>query len=297
MISVVIPVLNYDVTSLVQALLIQADTHEVDLEVIIGEDGSSIEWVEKNKKALTDSRVKHFISSKDIGRAAIRNKLASIAVGDWLLFIDADSAISEQYICAFKWYRTQADVLVGGTCYKSAQPDSEKLLRWKYGLSREMVSPMKRNETPYLSFTANNFFIKKAVFDQIKFDEEVTKYGHEDTLFGLELKHKQIPILHIDNAVEHLGLETSKRFLEKSKEAVSTLAQLLKSKKIKSEDVKLLAYYDKLQKTGGLAMLRSMSAVILPKIQSNLLSDKPNLRLFDLYKLIILDQELTTPGK
>ncbi|MEM9260646.1 MAG: hypothetical protein AAGA62_13425, partial [Bacteroidota bacterium] len=53
-------------------------------------------------------------------------------------------------------------------------------------------------------------------------------YGHEDTLWGQQLAKAGVGILHIDNPVTHLGLETSGVFLEKQHRAIHNLRLLKK---------------------------------------------------------------------
>ena len=60
------------------------------VEIIIGDDGSSAEYHEKYR-SLEGENVRVISSEKNIGRAAIRNRLALEAKGDFLLFIDADA--------------------------------------------------------------------------------------------------------------------------------------------------------------------------------------------------------------
>ncbi|MBK9012976.1 MAG: hypothetical protein IPM82_02230 [Saprospiraceae bacterium] len=64
----------------------------------------------------------------------------------------------------------------------------------------------------------NNFLIPRQLFLEIQFDETLRQYGHEDTLFGMELARRQVPIVHIDNPLEHIGLEPVDVFLRKTEQ-------------------------------------------------------------------------------
>ena len=75
----------------------------------------------------------------------------------------------------------------------------------------------------------NNFISPKAIMKKIPFNEELIKYGHEDTFFGYELKKNYIKIIHINNPVIHLNLETNLKFIEKTKHSIENLI-LLKTK-------------------------------------------------------------------
>jgi len=110
------------------------------LEILIGDDGSAPDF--RNKyKSLEEPGVRLIVSEKNIGRAAIRNKLVLEAKGDYLLFIDADAMIpgtAEAYITKWLPYVSKARVICGGILYHKSPPgDPDKILRWKIGWKRE----------------------------------------------------------------------------------------------------------------------------------------------------------------
>ena len=49
----------------------------------------------------------------------------------------------------------------------------------------------------------------------------VKGYGHEDTLFAMELKRHGFAVTHIDNPLEHIGIEPVEEFLRKSANGVT----------------------------------------------------------------------------
>jgi hypothetical protein len=144
---------------------------------------------------------------------------------EYLLFIDADSKlVSENYLALYLGHARENCVLCGGTVYNSQKPaDPQKLLRWFYGTSRESVSAGKRNQKKGFIITSNNFLIEKRVFENIRFRENIRDYGHEDTLLGYDLFMANVKICHIDNPVEHTGLEDAEIFLEKTRTALRNL--------------------------------------------------------------------------
>lgn len=85
----------------------------------------------------------------------------------------------------------------------------KKAFDFQYGHKREEKSAQTRNKTPYQAFTSFNMLIPKKVFLAIKFDESITKYGHEDTLFGIMLEKEKKEILHINNPLYHKGIENN----------------------------------------------------------------------------------------
>ena len=89
-----------------------------------------------------------------------------------------------------------------------------QVLRWKYGRNREEKNASLRNQSPYQSFTAFNLLAPKDIFQKIAFNEKIDGYGHEDTLFGIELKKEGVTIAHIDNPIIHLGLDEHQVFIK-----------------------------------------------------------------------------------
>ena len=102
-ISLLIPVLDYDIIALVHSMKDAMSKVPEFYEILIGDDGSASEYSEKYRSLETEN-VRVVTSEKNIGRAAIRNKLALEAKGDFILFIDADVMLpgtAEAYI--LKW--------------------------------------------------------------------------------------------------------------------------------------------------------------------------------------------------
>ena len=137
----------------------------------------------------------------------------------------------------------------------------------------------------------NNFLIPKAIFRQYPLDESIKGYGHEDTLLGIELKNNQVPIKHIDNPLCHIGLETAEEFLEKSISGIKNLSKLIQQGKI-DYDVKLYSYFRLLKKSGLRTFFNLCLRLYIKGIEKQLKGDKPNLKLFDLWKLYQLSNGL-----
>jgi hypothetical protein len=162
------------------------------------------------------------------------------------------------------------------------------LLRWKHGKSREEFTAEERIKSPNKSFMTNNFLISVNLFNKIKFNEEMEGYGHEDTLFGYDLKKNNIKVLHIDNPLVHIGLESNSMFLGKTKESIRNLKNILDQngyEKLLVEDIKLLYYYKFFQKTKLNLFAGFLFRISEKLLTRNLLSKNPNLFVFDLFKL------------
>ncbi|MCX6325232.1 MAG: glycosyltransferase family A protein [Bacteroidia bacterium] len=247
-ISLLIPVYDYDIIALVHSMKSAMGKVPEFCEILIGDDGSSPEYMEKYR-SLEGDGVKVITSEKNIGRAAIRNRLALEAKGDFLLFIDADAMLpgtAEAYLLRWLPMMTFYRVLCGGTLYYDSAPgDPDKLLRWKYGKRKEQRKAAERNKHPHAGFSTFNVLIDKTVFSKIRFNEELKQYGHEDTLLGYQLKKAGINIFHIDNGLIHEGLESNKDFLNKTKLGIENLSKLydnVTDKKAFSETVRILRF-------------------------------------------------------
>jgi GT2 family glycosyltransferase len=291
MISILIPVNDYDIVALVYSMKDGLEKVPEFCEILIGDDGSCPEC-RNAYLPLEGGAVRIITSEKNIGRSAIRNKLALEAKGDHLLFIDADVMIpgtAEAYLLKWLPVINTARVICGGTLYNDTAPgDPDKILRWKYGRTVEQKKASERNKHPHSSFSTFNFLIEKSVFSKIRFYEELKQYGHEDTLLGYQLKKAGIDILHIDNGLVHEGLETNREFLNKTKLGIENLSQLydkVTDKRAFSSAVKMLRVYNLLSAFRLTRILAGIFIRYRERMEIRLDASKISLNLFGFYKV------------
>lgn len=277
MLSILIPVYNYNVLPLVNELVKQCSFNGIDFEILCQDDASNSSENILNQEINLLPNCSFFVNETNLGRGKNINSLSLKAIYDWLLILDCDTFPTQndfvkKYIDAIS--NLKNNILFGGIIYENKKPESDQLLRWVYGNKRETVTIL-----------TSNLIIKKEVFLQYPFDESITKYGYEDLLFFSVLKANHFEISQIDNPTFHLNLETSKAFLNKTKIALENLVFLYDSKKIKKEENKITTSFEFLRKL----KLTQFSAFLFKKnqtrIERNLFSKKPSLFLFDLYKL------------
>ncbi|MBN2273055.1 MAG: glycosyltransferase [Bacteroidales bacterium] len=303
MLSILIPVYNFNVVPLVREVYNQVTESDIMFEIIILDDCSDVHFKEQNRTIKDWKHVKYEELSVNIGRSKIRNKMAGMAAYPWLLFLDCDTQIvRNDYIAAYLEYCDGEIVVCGGRTYRDTKPENhDHYLRWKYGINREQKPAAVRNLRPWHSFMTNNFLMAASVFKQVSFDESIVKYGHEDTFFGIELRRKKIPVLHIDNPLVHIGLESGVEFLAKTKEGVENLYQLLQHKAGYKEElisgIKLLAHFSILKRTRTLQVYWLFFRIMKKVILSNVLGRRPCLLLFDLCKLGFLIEKAITYSK
>jgi len=290
-ISILIPVNDFDVVAFVRSLRSGMDKVTEFCELIIGDDGSTEEY-RKNYRSLEDDKVRVIVAEKNIGRAAIRNRLILESSGDYLLFIDADAMITgtaEAYLNKWLEYAEFARVICGGIKYSETPPgDPDKLLRWKYGKKKEQVRASERNKHPYASFSTFNVLIEKGIFSKIRFYEELKKYGFEDILFGYQLKKAGINVVHIDNGLVHEGLETNKEFLIKTKFSIENLSRLYDNVTDRWSFISIVGLLKSYRLLRFLHITRIMAGIFIrfrDRMEINLESGRISLRLFKFYKL------------
>lgn len=285
MLSILIPVYNYDVLPLVKELVQQCTTCGIKYEILCQDDASS---------SLTDKQAVEgfencFFSSNstNFGRAKNINVLAKKAKFEWLLLLDCDTFPTKtnfisNYLSEIE--KKQA-IIYGGLAYKSLKPQKEQLLRWTYGRKREALSLEKRNKNPKFSALTSNLFIQKEILIQNSFDETIKKYGYEDLYFFKLLSLKNFTITHIENPVFHLGLENSRTFLDKTKTALENLNHLAEVNKISAKESKVVAAYENVSRLKLASFFAYLFGRNQHRLERNLLSKNPSLFYFDLYKL------------
>ena len=261
--SVLIPVFRYDCSSLVAELRRQGDALGVGYEILTADD-----------------------EQLHMGRARIRNWLAEQAKGDKLLFLDCDAAAPEHphFLADYLKASKHAPVVVGGLYHADTLPSPAVSLRYYYEKAADRHrSAVERQRHPYACFTPFNFLIDRELFLHIRFNEDCTEYGHEDTLFGAELERNAVPVLHIDNPLRHDGLEPNDVFLDKSRTALRSLKHM--EPKLQDHSTLLKSYHkiQRLKLTGLLSWLYRHFVGCWEKRLTQ--SRRPSLFLFKLYKL------------
>ncbi len=288
MLSILIPIYEFDVRNLVQTIHAQCQKEGVDFEILCFDDASGESMRRINREITNLNRVRYEELPANIGRAAIRNALASAARFDYLLFMDNDSGVvRENYIRQYLDHLDPASLLCGGRCYAATPPlDGRFYLHWLYGIRREQIPFEIRKQNPWHGFMTNNFVVPKKLFHSILFDESLVQYGHEDTLFGRELELRQIPIKHIDNPLEHIGLEDKDVFLKKAQIAVQNLYKLYL--RYPDLDTRLLRALNMVKRYHLAPFLLYALHDLQGLLLANLRSKRPSLYALDAYKLALL---------
>lgn len=287
MLSILIPIYNYDSFPLIKELHNQCIECQIDFEIICIDDAST-ECKSNSCLIALLTNCSFATLPQNIGRSKIRNLLATKSKYDWLLFLDCDTFTeSSQYIPNYiKQINTSTKAaFFGGIKYSKNKPNPDQLLRWVYGRKREAIALQERMKEPYKTAFVSNFLIKKTVFESALFDEKIRSYGYEDFFFIQSLKNKNIDILPIENPLLHLNLETSSLFLSKTKTALETLFSISKGNLHIETDSKIIKTYKILCLLKMDYMVSILYQSLKSKLEENLTSKKPSLFLFDSYKI------------
>lgn len=290
MLSILIPTYNYDVTKLVSNLHQQAIGLEIEFEIIVMEDGSE-RYTSENQMINALSGCRSIILNNNIGRSAIRNKMAEVAQYPYLLFIDCDAEVSHKdFLQRYISCCTGEVVLIGGTAYDPELKDPRFSLRLKYGRERESNLHYLVNHHSNENFATFNFLISRSIFNTVRFDETISGYGHEDTLFGHHLHEAGYVFQRIDNPLIHRGIDDNKVFLMKTSESVKNLYRLFISGKYPFlvNESKLLHYFQLIVKYHLTGLFAVKFLIIKGLLQKNLLGKHPSLRIYDVFKLMLL---------
>lgn len=284
MLSILIPTYNFDCSKLVKELHSQASDLGIEFEILVYDDCSKKKH-EENRQLSDLSNVIYKDLTNNYGRSAIRNLMAEDAKFKYLIFLDCDGEIpSKNFLSLYYKFKDEADVVCGGRIYPNSDKIKKKyLLHWTYGCKRESQC----NRCDAKSFMTNNFLINKEVFETTKFDETMVGYGHEDTIFGIELKKKGYSFKIIKNPIIHIGLYDADDFLKNTRNAIKNLSNIFGKKYNIEEffDIKLVKVYHFATRLGLSSVLSLYYRFFHKAIEHNLKGKYPNLLLLDTYKL------------
>ena len=294
LLSICIPVYNTDIRPLAIELHRQSQSFSSEVELLFIDDASDFTFKEKNRSVGTFCDYQEL--PQNIGRSKIRNAFLPFVKGKYILFLDGDSVVFrddfiEKYLVFLKEHKP--NLIVGGREEVSERPARNYLLRWRYSQSRESKSLEERQKDTKSGFKSNNFLVKKTIFESNTFDESLHHYGHEDTLFGYQLRKKGVECLHIDNPILNSDLVENEAFLHKTNEAISNLVRI--AIKLNDhqfiEEQKLLSWEKRISRNKiFLKTFQLFGKITQPLITSLLRKGYFQLWMFDLYRLTELER-------
>jgi hypothetical protein len=286
MLSILIPIYNYNAFPLVTELNKQCLECDIDFEILCQDDASNSVLNIENEKINSLSNCNFTELKANIAHRQNRNFLASKAKYENLLFIDGDSiVIRSNYISSYISWLTNFDIVYGGRLHPEKCPSINQKLRWKYGRYIEDKKVDFRNSAPFQSLLFNNTVIKKAWFDKVKFDSHITKYGHDDTQLSCQLSTLNLKLKHIDNPVEHGDIDSNEAYLKKSKSSLENLVILFEEGKINSHFSRLITLLLMLNKLHLTYLISLIYNSIEGFLIGNLKGKNPNLLLYNIFRI------------
>jgi glycosyltransferase involved in cell wall biosynthesis len=287
MLSILIPTYNQDITRLAAELHRQAMEQYVEFEMLVMEDGSTTA-LELNQNINELDHCEHIILKENIGRSAVRNKLADEAKYDHLLFMDCDAEVcSPYYVEKYLTFYKEECVVIGGTAYDPNENNRNFSLRLTYGRKREARTAIERGKNNFATF---NFLISKSIFNQVRFDETIRGYGHEDMLFGHQLHQLGYKFIQIENPLIHKGLDDNNAFIRKTEEGTRNLFLLHETGRYPflAEESKLLKTFLLIRRLGFTRLFAFKFDVTKGLLGWALCRKTPSLLLYDLYKILFM---------
>lgn len=288
MLSICVPIYNFDVRNTVRRLKLQAEMIEEEVEIVCIDDHSNQHYRDINASISSDA---HYIKlPHNVGRSAIRNMFLQHATQPYLLFLDCDSVIvSRDFLKTYvRLIKAEAPQVVSGGCVYPPRYGRNQRLRYMYGNRHETKPSAVRSSDPYGNFTARNFVVRREILQAIPFDERVLKYGYEDSLFAYQLKCQGITVKHIDNMVEHGYLESNQEYLSKTIESMSGLSQIYNfmwEDQSFCRHVRLLNAYNKIHRSHIESLVLFVFRVSHHWMERNFVRGWANPNAFEFYRL------------
>ena len=196
-VSIIVPCYNSELTikKCAQSILdniINTDSPEL-FEFIIVNDGSNDGTADIIKNIDNAKIINH---SKNQGLSAARNSGIKESNSDYIIFIDSDIILSNNWIKRIYSKIQEKKEVVGITGALEPEPNKKvsSLDKYLFGNYRGTKKIDFNSPLNYKSFVFSNTIIKKNILDQVgNFDESLVKYGGEDTELAIRI-HKVFPV-------------------------------------------------------------------------------------------------------
>lgn len=219
---------NYNPDPILEELARQVPLRTKNIQIILWDDGSDPAYREAIHQLKSKYKLPFItwnLQEKNTGRAGMRQNILKHGTEGWMISIDSDMVPDADFIDQMLSSLKDPGTIYSGFHYYQKKPPAESyLLHWNYGRLREV--PAQRKD-PYAHFSTGIFAMHASLSDHLHFEDSLQTYGHEDTLFGLLLQEKEIPIHLIAMKALHMGLSTNDDFIAKQLEAVRNLQLVL----------------------------------------------------------------------
>ena len=286
MLSILIPIYNHNAFNLVKKLNEQCIECGIVYEIICQDDASNSPLNQFNEEINQLPNCSFVSLKQNVAHRQNRNLLAEKSQYNWLLFIDGDSKIIKpDFIQKYIESTFDFQVVYGGRIHPEVCPSKQQKLRWKYGKYIEDKTALDRLKKPYECLLFNNTLILKSEFNKVKFDTNITLYGHDDTQFSYELSKIKSKVNHIDNPILHDDIDENEKYLSKTEESLKSILILYSLNKVNSNFVSILKLYVFLKKTKLIYFVQFGFKFLKNKLRKKVLSENSSLTLFNMYRI------------
>lgn len=258
------------------------DVEGLRYEIIAADDGSADrDAVARNKAIGRMEGCRYVVRDTNSGAAATRNFLTGISRYRWLLFVDCDMSVPDDWFIHRYLEAPEAGVVSGGMRTGGKAADARRSLRCAYERrAQERHTATERRRHPYQAFRSVNFMAERSVMESCPFDERMRRY--EDVMFGRRLEENGVTVCHIDNPLVMDDFESNTRFVEKTEKDMLTLREFYSDMKGYS---RMIDITEALSRRHMLWAVKSWHNVFGQAERRLLTGKKAHLRIYDAYKL------------
>lgn len=228
--SVLIPFYRDNPVPLAKDLADEIAAGGLPVEIVLFDDGEPDPDLNISVAAAVDrlpAPARLLTSRRNVGRAAGRNRLASAAIGNWQLFLDADMTVTEDFLQT--WMQLiesyEFDAAFGGYTADPVQQNSHRLHAALARSSDENNADF-RNQIGTTAFCTSNLLVRSGLMRKIGFDENFTGWGWEDVDWAVRAENEGT-LVHFDNPAGHSGWQSPDVLLRKFRDAAHNYARLL----------------------------------------------------------------------
>lgn len=228
--TICVPAFKDDASGLIEAL---GTTEGADrAALIVFDDGSQDTLLTHRHMAslrIYPGQYALVTAATNRGRATARNRLAALAMTDWLLFLDADMRPdSGHFLTRYGQAMLELDgpgLVVGGFTV-ARERRRATALHHAQSLASDCVDAATRATDPGRFVFTSNLLVHRAILETVRFDPGFTGWGWEDVDWGLRVAERY-PVRHIDNTACHLGLISNHQLITRFANSGANYARLL----------------------------------------------------------------------
>lgn len=192
-VSIIIPAYNAQATITTCIRSIQAQNYPQNaFETIIINDDSKDSTFDLLKTMLPLNNTLIYSHDNNRGLAAARNTGIAHSKGDIIIFLDADMEIMPDFIVSHVKFHSKPKVSgVVSNLLPATEIPHDKYQKYLYKSRRGAKKGPADSPLPFAVFLFNCTSVKKEALNQVGlFDDQITRYGGEDTEFAYRLWQK-----------------------------------------------------------------------------------------------------------